>query len=193
MPLAFLLVVILRNIKSVDVTATGLGGKLGALIDLRDRTLIQYQAQVDELAHKLALRLDSQGLRLFTDGAGVVPLDTPPDPNVIPPVPVTYVGFAANIQVNQNILDDVTLLQQGTYTSDLAVPEGSNEVIRRVMQFGFGNVSHQEAQGTTDLNITLPATDLQSWLGLYSGNNVVGGIDFSSFSQIDDGLPSSGD
>lgn len=182
-----------KNIKSVDVTATNLGGKLGALVELRDKTLIQYQAQVDELAHKLALRLDSQGLRLFTDSAGSVPLDTPPDPSVIPAVPVTYVGFATNIQVNQAILNDVTLLQQGTYTSDLTIPEGSNEVVRRVIQFGFGSVSHQEAQGTTDLNIALPATDLQSWLGLYSTNNVVGGVDFSAFSQIDDGLPSTGD
>lgn len=183
----------LSNPRSVDITTSNVGGKLGALIDLRDNTLTQYQAQVDELAHKLALRLESQGLRLFTGPAGTVPLDTPPDLSVDPPIPVSYVGFASIIQVNENIVNNISLLQQGTYTSDIAIPAGSNEVIRRVVQFGFGNISHQEAQGTTDLNIALPATDLQEWLGLYSTNNVIGGIDFSAFDQIDDGLPSSGD
>jgi flagellar hook-associated protein 1 FlgK len=183
----------LENPTSVNITTTGVGGKLGALIDLRDNTLVRYQAQVDELAHKLALRLESQGLRLFTNGAGVVPADTPPDPTVVPPVPVSYVGFASDIQVNAAIVNDINLLQQGTYTSDVALPSASNELIRRVIQFGFGNTAYQEASGTTNLNISLPATDLQSWLGLYSTNEVIGGIDFSSFAQIDDGLPSTSD
>ncbi len=183
----------LKNPRAVDITTSDVGGKIGGLIDLRDNTLVQYQAQVDELAHKLALRLDSQGLRLFTDPAGIVPLDTPPDLSVDPPVAVSYVGFASIIQVNRNIINDVKLLQQGTYTSDISIPAGSNEVIRRVVQFGFGNISHQEAQGTTNLNVALPATDLQGWLGLNSSNNIVGGIDFASFTQIDDGVPSSGD
>lgn len=183
----------LSNPRAFDITTTGVGGKLGALIDLRDNTLVQYQAQVDELAHQLAMRMEAQGLRLFTDGTGTVPLDTPPDLSTNPPTPVTYVGFASVIQVNQSIVSNVSLLQQGTYASDISIPAGSNEVIRRVIQFGFGNVNYQEINGTTDLNFVGPATDLQSWLGLRSTNNVVGGIDLSSFSQIDDGLPSSGD
>lgn len=178
---------------SADITRTDVGGKLGGLIDLRDNMLVQYSAQLDELAHKLALRLESQGLRLFTDATGIVPADTPPDLSVDPPVSVAYVGFASVIQVNQAIIDDITLLQQGTYTSDIAIPNASNEVIRRIIQFGFGDMSHQEINGTTDLNFIGPATDLQSWLGLYSQNNVVGGIDFGSFAQLDDGLPSTGD
>jgi flagellar hook-associated protein 1 FlgK len=182
-----------ENINAVDITTTGVGGKLGGLIDMRDNLLVQYSAQLDELAHKLALRMESQGLRLFTDGTGTVPLDTPPDLSVDPPVPVPYVGFASVIRVNQDIIDDVTLLQQGTYTSDATIPTASNEVIRRVIQFAFGDISHQEVNGTTDLNIALPATDLQSWLGLYSQNNVVGGIDLGSFPNIDDGVVGGGD
>jgi flagellar hook-associated protein 1 FlgK len=182
-----------ENRSSVDITATDVGGKIGGLIDMRDNVLVQYSAQLDELAHKLALRLESQGLRLFTDGTGTVPLDTPPDLSVDPPIAVPYVGFASSIRVNQDIIDDITLLQQGTYTSDADIPTASNEVIRRVIQFGFGDVSHQEVNGTTDLNIALPATDLQSWLGLYSQNNVVGGIDLGSFPNIDDGVVGGGD
>lgn len=183
----------LKNRVAVDITATDVGGKLGGLIDLRDNTLVQYQAQVDELAHKLALRLESQGLMLFTDQTGTVPLDTPPDLSVDPPIPVTYVGFASIMQVNPNIVNDISLIQSGTYSSDLEVPTASNEVIRRVIQFGFGDVHYQGIGGTTDLNITAPATDLQRWLGLYSQNNVVGGIDFRSFAQIDDAAPAGND
>jgi len=178
-----------ENPTAVDITATNVGGKLGGLIELRDEILVQYQSQMDELAHKMALRMDAQGLRLFTDESGAIPLDTPPDLSVDPPIAVTYVGFASNIRVNQNIIEDVSLLQQGTYTSDRTIPAASNEVIRRVIQFGFSDINYQEAAGTTNLNIALPATDLQSWLGLYSTNNVVGGINLGDFTQIDDGLP----
>lgn len=182
-----------RNIASFDITRTDIGGKLGGLIDLRDNSLVQYQSQVDELAHKLALRLEAQGLTLFTDQTGTVPLDTPPDISTNPPTPVTYVGFATIMQVNPAVVNNIALLQQGTYTSDLGIPQASNEVIRRVIEFGFGDVNYQEIAGTTDLNVAAPATDLQQWLGLYSQNNIVGGIDFRSFSQLDDGLPSTND
>ncbi len=178
---------------SIDITDSNVGGKLGALIELRDQTLMQYQTQVDELAHKLALRLDAQGLRLFTDPSGAVPSDAPPDISVNPPTPVAYVGFASIIQVNQTIANDVSFLQQGTYTSDVTIPAASNEVIRRVIQYGFGNINYQQAAGTTDLNVSAPATDLQSWLGLRSSNNVVGGIDLSAFSQISDGVSGTSD
>ena len=177
------------HVASVDVTGTGLGGRLGGLIEVRDEIMPQYQAQIDELAHKLALRFDAQGLRLFTDQSGTIPADTPPDPTAGPPATsVTYVGFAGNIQVNAAIVDDPTLIQQGTYPSDVTIPEGSNEVIRRVLEFTFGETSYQEAAGTIDLNFVGPATDLQSWLGLGSQNNIVAGIDFSSFTEIDDGV-----
>lgn len=175
-----------------DIAGTDLGGRLGGLLELRDDILPRYQAQIDELAHKLALRFDAQGLRLFTDSTGQIPADTPPDPLAGPPaIPVEYVGFAGTIQVNAAILNDITLIQQGTYTSDSTIPSGSNEVIRRVLEFTFGDVNYMEAAGTIDLNVAGPATDLQEWLGLYSQNNVVGGVNLGSFPQIDDGLPGS--
>ncbi len=175
------------TLSAVNITSSSIGGKLGALIELRDETLVQYQAQTDEAAHKLALRLDQQGLRLFTDASGTVPLDTPPDLSTNPPTSVSYVGFASAMRVNDRIIKDITLIQQGTYDSDKVVQASSNEVIRRVIEFGFGTISHMEANGTTDLNFTAPATDLQSWLGLPSSNNVVGGINLGSFTEIDDG------
>jgi len=116
----------LTNLASVDITATNVGGKIGGLIDLRDNILVQYQAQNDELAHKLALRMEAQGLRLFTDSSNTVPSDAPPDISIIPPVAVSYVGFASVVRVNQNVIDDIRLLQQGTYTSDISIPPAPN-------------------------------------------------------------------
>lgn len=50
------------NGSSVDLIQGGgaLSGKLGAYIELRDKTLPQVQAQLDELAHGLALSLSSK-------------------------------------------------------------------------------------------------------------------------------------
>ncbi len=168
---------------AVDITEPALGGKLGGLIELRDTTFPKQMAQLDELAHKMALRMQAQGLTLFTDGAGVVPLDTAPDPTTLPdPTPVTYVGFSNVMRVNQAIINDPTLLQKGTYGA--AMPSGSNEVIRRVLQFGFGEVDHQEAIGDLDLRVAAlaaPNNTLQNFLGLYSTNTITGTRNLASF------------
>lgn len=178
------------NPAAYDIAGTNLGGRLGALLELRDTTLVNYQAQVDELAHKLALRFDAQGLRLFTDATGTIPSDAPPNPNTLPlPTPVAYVGFSTNIQINQAVIDNINLLQQGTYATDQTIPSGSNEVIRRVLDFSFGTVSYQQAAGDIDLRVAGLATDLQSWLGLYSSNTVVGDANLASYPEIDDGAP----
>jgi flagellar hook-associated protein 1 FlgK len=178
-----------RTITAYDVTDSKLGGKIGGLLELRDDILPKYQAQIDELAHKMALRFDAQGLRLFTDSSGQIPADTPPDPLAGPPaIAVPYVGFSGTIQVNADIEADIRLIQQGTYASDSAIPTGSNEIIRRVLEFTFGDVEYMEAEGTTDIRVGAPATDLQEWLGLYSQNNVVGGINLASFNAIDDAV-----
>lgn len=176
---------------SIDITQRRPGGKLGGLIELRDEILPSYSAQLDELAFQLANRFDQQGLRLFTDQNGNLPANTAPDPTTLPlPTPVDYVGFASLIQVNDSIKNDITLLQKGTYTSEEPIPTGDNQVVRRVLEFVFGDTNYQEAVGTIDLNIVGPSTDLQEWLGLSSSNRVVGGLDFSSFTEINDGLAS---
>lgn len=169
-----------------DLTDTDLGGRLGGLIDLRDSTLMEYQAQLDELAHKLTTRLDAQGLRLFTNPQGEVPADTAPNPNTDPPVPVTYVGFATNIRVNSAIINNVNLLQTGTYTSDKTIATGSNEVVQRVLDYAFGTVNYQQASGSIDLRVAGPATDLQQWLGIHSENRIVNTVDLSAYPEIDD-------
>ncbi len=188
-----------RNANAINITQTGLGGELGALVDLRDDVIPRQQAQLDELAHKTALRFEAQGLRLFTDASGLVPADTAPVPGTagppaVAPVPVAYVGFAREIRVNQNIINDNSLIQKGTANTDVPVQSGSNEVIRRIVQFTFGEIEYQQAVGTVDLRATTGgAADLQEWLGLYGQNSVTSNLSLSGFSDLQALIDSGGD
>lgn len=184
-----------NSVTAVDIADDFPGGKIGGLLKLRDTTMPQQMAQLDELAHKLAMRFEAQGLRLFTDASGGIPLDTAPDPTTLPnPTPVPYVGFSAQIQVNDLVLDDVTLLQRGTYGATSQT--GSNEVVRRVLQFTFGDVLYQEAYNDdTATGVDLVNTggaDLQSWLGLFSSNEVMGGRDLTVFADVNTLITSAG-
>lgn len=176
------------NPNSIEITNTGVGGRLGALIDLRDTILPRQQAQLDELAQKLAQRFDSQGLRLFTDADGNVPANTDPIPAPPGPLtPVPYVGFSSSIRVNASVLADNSLVQQGTAANDAPILPGSNEVIRRVIQFTFGEVNYQEATGAAGYDIRAAATGgttLQDWFGIYSQNQITGTHDLTTYSDL---------
>ncbi len=169
---------------AVDITQAIPGGRIGGLLELRDETFQKQMAQLDELAHKMALRFENQGLRLFTDPSGNIPVDTAPDPTAgPPPVAVSYVGFSATIQVNAAVVSDNTLLQRGTVATDEPIQPGSSEIIRRVMEFTFGDVEFQQALGTIDLRASLagggPFT-LQNWLGAFSENDITATRDIVS-------------
>lgn len=176
---------------AIDITQTGLNGKLGGLIELRDEIMPRQQALLDELAHKLAFRFEAQGLRLFTDASGAIPADTAPDPTI--PTPVEYVGFSTEIQVNQLIVDNNALIQQGTVATDRPVQSGSNEVVRRIVEFTFGDIDYQEAQGAIDLRASGAADTLQNWLGIYSQNQVTGTRDLTQFSDTTALMAAGGD
>ena len=138
------------------------GGKLGALLELRDQDLIRYQSHIDELAHKTAQRFDAQGLTLFVDSnTGVVPPDDPQQ----------YVGFGSRITVNPAVIDDPSLIQQGT---GAPVSAGSTAVIERIIDFTFGDFAdgvgtpHPDFRidnlgpfGNQNLNIPKPTSNPQ--------------------------------
>lgn len=165
---------------AIDITGGNLSGKLGALITLRDTTLPQQQAALDEMAERLALRFDQQGLRLFTDASGNIPADTAP--STVGPTPVAYVGFASRITVNPTVLQNNALVQQGTVPTDQPVQSGSDEVVRRVIDFAFGRTAYQQAAGTVDLRASTGPTDLQHWLGIFSSNQITGSTALSNYS-----------
>jgi flagellar hook-associated protein 1 FlgK len=128
-----------------DVTNQLTGGALGANITLRDATLPDYQAGLDEFAQNLASRFAAQGLQLFTDPAGNVPVGGGA------PIQSGYVGFASQIQVNPAVLANPALVRDGTNTvvgsatgasaftpNPPGGPAGFNTLVSRVLTYTFG-------------------------------------------------------
>jgi flagellar hook-associated protein 1 FlgK len=127
-------------------TALGPGGELSSALDLRDNVLPAYQGSLDEFAYTLASRFSQQGLNLFTDGSGNVPVATGPEPQS------GYVGFANAITVNPAIVATPSLVRDGTgsvagsatgasaFTPNPAGgPAGFSDLITRVLDFSFGS------------------------------------------------------
>ncbi len=130
----------------VDVTNQLTGGSLGANIALRDQTLPDYQAGLDEFSQNLASRFAAQGLTLFTDGAGNVPAGGGI------PVQSGYVGFASEIQVYPAVIADPALVRDGNATiagspngasgftpNPPGGPAGFETLITRVLDYSFGS------------------------------------------------------
>lgn len=122
-----------------------LGGAVGARIALRDTEVPQLQAGLDEFAKTLASRLDSQGLRLFTDPAG-----NPPALGGSP-VQAGYIGFSTTLTVNPVVASQPNLVRDGTQTvapgtggasgftpNPPGGPAGATVLIDRILQYGFG-------------------------------------------------------
>ncbi|MGK7863926.1 flagellar hook-associated protein FlgK [Falsiroseomonas sp. E2-1-a4] len=128
-----------------DVTRQLAGGRMGAAAELRDATLPRMQAELDVAASQISHRLESQGLRLFTDAGGTVP-----DPT-LPYAGSAMVGFAGAIRVNAAVVNDPALLRDGTHdvvgdpagpsaftTNPPTGPAGFATLLNRVLDFSFG-------------------------------------------------------
>ena len=155
----------------ISAASSEVGGSIGALLTLRDETLPTYQAQIDELAQKMAYRFDQMGLRLFTDENGNVPA------NVADPGIVGYVGFAEKIKLNEDVVADPTLIRSGTYGA--AIAPGSNEIIHRISEYAFGPYEYQEARGTVDIS----AGTVFAATGMTQYNKVVGTLGLNNFTS----------
>lgn len=179
-----------KDADATDITTSSIGGKLGGLIELRDEILPEQQAMLDETAYQLARRFDMQGLRLFTDSAGQIPSNAAPDSSTEPPTAVEYVGFSAEIRINQAILDDNTLIQSGTADTALEVQDGSNEVLRRIVEFAFSDTEVQTATGNVDLRTS--GNTLQDVIGIYSRNEVKTSLNLTDFADFDEVISAAG-
>lgn len=124
---------------------TNVGGKLGALIEMRDSTLPQYQAQLDELAYRMAERFDVQGLRLFS-----LPNESLPTDDATQGAPLGYAGFSREMVIHPDIVADRTLIRSGTTGNTVSV--GSSEVVRKIVDFTFGDIAYQQATSTVDMS-----------------------------------------
>ena len=164
-----------NSAENADITQQKMGGRMEALLTLRDETLVQYQAQVDELAQKTSTRFAEQGLTMFVDGAGNVPATT------TPPAPVTYTGYAGQMQVNPQILEDPTLLRQGTAPGGSVLP-ASNEIIDRVLEYTFGANRYTQATGKVDIS----SGSLFAATGLEQSAQVIGNRDITDYVPLTD-------
>lgn len=133
------------TLAGIDVTRQISGGRIGANLQLRDGVLPTFQAELDEFAQNLASRLDAQGLRLFSDPAGLVPAGGGV------PVQTGYVGFAGIIGVNPAVLANTAQVRDGTtviagspfgasaFTPNPAGgPAGFTTAITRVLDYALG-------------------------------------------------------
>ena len=143
-----------------DVTTGITGGSIGARITLRDTTVPQAEAGLDEFAATLANRINSQGLNLFTDPAG-----NPPATGGTP-IQSGYIGFATDVQVNPAVTAAPSLVRDGTQSvangtggaaaftpNPVGGPTGSTTLINRVLLYGFGS---QAQSGTPQRRPTRP-------------------------------------
>ena len=131
-----------------DVTAqlAAGGGRLGADIVLRDDTLPTGQAELDAFSHSLATRFAAQGLTLFTQPDGTVPVATGPLAQS------GYIGFAATIGVNPAVVANPAAVRDGTndvagsaggasaFTINPAGgPAGFTGLVSRVLDYALGS------------------------------------------------------
>jgi flagellar hook-associated protein 1 len=116
----------------VDVTSQLQGGQIGANIALRDTTLPTDQAELDELAENAASRFSANGLTLFTEPDGTLPVNTPP------PAQNGYVGFANSIQVNPAVQADPSMVRDGDVPPASALA-GYTDIINAVLNDVLGS------------------------------------------------------
>lgn len=132
-------------LNGVDVTAHLREGRIGVNLTLRDVTLPTFQAELDEFAQALASRFEAQGLRLFSDPAGAVPVGGGV------PAQAGYVGFASIVQVHAAVRADAALVRDGTHAvvgsptgasaftpNPLDGPAGFSALIDRILDFALG-------------------------------------------------------
>ncbi len=154
-----------------DLSSVNIGGELGALLELRDETLTGYQAQIDELAHKLTLRFAEQGLEMFQDSDGSIPGNNVND----------YLGYAGRMKVNPDVIDDISLVRDGT-EAGLSSGIASSEFIQKILDYTFGSSQAVNVTGTADLTA---APDLFTALGISAVSRVSGTEDIISIGVLD--------
>ena len=152
-----------------DITTQLTGGSIGANITLRDQTLPTYQGSLDEFAQTLSSRFANQGLTLFSNPSGIVPVSTGPAAQS------GYVGYADTIEVNPAVTATPSLVRDGTqavagsatgasaFTPNTAGLSGFTTLINRVVTYALGaDVQDGVAQPTVPTTGLGPDGTLQS-------------------------------
>ncbi len=132
------------TLNGTDVSSQLTGGAIGAALTVRDTTIPTYLGELDEFSQNLASRFQAQGLTLFSDPNGNVPVSTTSPPQS------GYVGFSAIITVNPAVASDPSLVRDGTqavagsptgasaFTPNPTGEAGFNTLIERVLNYALG-------------------------------------------------------
>jgi flagellar hook-associated protein 1 FlgK len=118
---------------------------------LRDQSLPQFQAQLDEFSQTLSETFSNAGLTLFTDINGAVPANAPATASI---------GYANQIQVSQLVQNDPTRLRDG----DIAMPgtgAANSTLLRTIVDSVLGSNQTFQTAGlgpNSNLSTTLPAS-----------------------------------
>ena len=166
---------------STDITAQMTGGQIGAQLALRDATLPTYQASLDQFAQSLSTRFADQGLTLFTDNSGGVPVSNGT------PMQAGYVGYAGVVQVNPAVVANPALVRDGTqaiagsadsasaFTPNSTGLTGFSTMISRVLNYTLGDQAQAgvtqppiETQGLGTTGTLIAGFGPQATLGDYA-------------------------
>src|SRR5690606_20672819 len=90
-----------------------------------------------------------------------------------------YFGFASESRVNPTVIADPTLVRSGT--NGATVPTGSNEVIRKIIDFTFGSFTGQQGVGTVDIS----AGTIFTATGLSQFAQIIGTADITDLGILD--------
>ncbi len=159
------------TIGKVDVTASLIGGSIGANVTLRDTTLPGYQASLDGYSQTLATRFSGQGLDLFTAGGATVPA-----------VPASAVGLSATIGVNAAVVATPSQVRDGT-SGAASGAAGSTTVIDGVLNTTFA--AQGDSQGLVSQAATLVASQSQDSAAASASLTTQTGVQTTLKSQLD--------
>jgi len=132
------------TLDGADITSAFGSGGIGANVTLRDTTLPSYGAALDGFSQGLAARFAAQGLSLFTDPNGNVPVQTGATAQS------GFVGFSVDVTVNPAVVANPALVVNGNLTiagsptgATAFTPNPDNQagftgLIDRVLNFSFG-------------------------------------------------------
>jgi flagellar hook-associated protein 1 FlgK len=138
------------TLNGVDVTQFLTGGQIGADITMRDTTIPTYQAELDEFSQNLATQFANQGLTLFSNPDGTLPVSSGT------PVQNGYVGFSSTISVNPAVIATPSQVRDGNTSvpvgavgaagfvpNDTATggPAGYTGLISNILDYTFGTDS----------------------------------------------------
>ncbi|MGM0423052.1 MAG: flagellar basal body rod C-terminal domain-containing protein, partial [Pseudomonadota bacterium] len=90
-----------------------------------------------------------------------------------------YNGYAENIQVNADIVQDNSLIRTGT--NGEAILGGSNAIVDRILEFTFGDSKYYEATGSVDIS----AGTVFGSTGIEQSAQVVGTTDLNDYTPLE--------